>query len=150
MCRVLRRILPDTVAWLLGIAVRLAFLLSILANFPMQMLPFRQSLSRLAFGRDLEGRQYYALTYASLAGFYILAMTAKSIWTPLQLVGATAGALIAFFFPAFVVLRMLRLRAWVHVSKPGYWKANAWGLVVLGVVQAVTGVTAVVLNGRKT
>jgi hypothetical protein len=55
------------------------------------MWPYRESFSRVAFGRELDGIPFYALTYLSLAAFYGVAMVAGSIWVPIQLVGATAG-----------------------------------------------------------
>jgi hypothetical protein len=57
------------------------------------MAPYRESLSRLLTGRELEGAPFYLITYASLAGFYAVAMHSGSIWVPLQFVGATAGGL---------------------------------------------------------
>lgn len=143
----------------LGIIVRLGFLMSILANMPLQMLPYRQSFARLVLGGDHEfaGLGYSIVTYGSLAIFYFIAMAAKSIWVPIQLVGATAGAAIAFFFPAAVALAVVRewQRRGVHAGpagdliKAGYWKTNAWILVAIGVVQVVTGITAIILERSK-
>lgn len=45
------------------------------------------------------------MTYVVLAGVYASALLAHSVWGPLQLIGATAGALIAFIFPALLILR---------------------------------------------
>lgn len=59
------------------------------------MAPYRESLSRLLTGRELSGVPFYLLTYASLAGFYFVAMHSGSIWVPLQFVGATAGGRVA-------------------------------------------------------
>lgn len=58
---------------------------------PLQMWPYRESLSRLCFGQELTGAPFYLVTYASLAVIYATAMASFSIWVPLQLVGATAG-----------------------------------------------------------
>lgn len=77
---------------------------------PPQMAPYREALSRLLAGRELGGPPFYLLTYASLAAFFWVAMHSGSIWVPLQFVGATAGALIAFIFPAWVALAVVRLR----------------------------------------
>jgi hypothetical protein len=41
----------------------------------------------------------------SAALFFSVAMVSGSIWVPIQFVGATAGALIAFIFPALVALK---------------------------------------------
>eukprot|EP00887_Chlorella_sp_A99_P002185 scaffold21.g2185.t1 len=124
--------------------VCLSFLLSVCSIFPMQMAPYRESLSRVLAGAELRGAPYYLLTYASLALFYGTATVAGSIWRPLQFVGATAGALIAFFFPAWVTLRALESdrAAAAAAASPRYWRWSAWALVVLGAVQAVTGVAA--------
>ena len=143
----------------LGIIVRLGFLISILANMPLQMLPYRQSFARLVLGGDHEfaGIGYSIVTYGSLIIFYSIAMKAKSIWVPIQLVGATAGAAIAFFFPAAVALAVVKewRRAGVHAGpagtpiKYGYWRINSWVLVVIGVVQVVTGITSIVLERKR-
>ena len=62
------------------------------------------SLNFLLTGRELEGAPFYLITYASLAGFYAVAMHSGNIWVPLQFVGATAGGLgwagLAPFLPA--------------------------------------------------
>jgi sodium-coupled neutral amino acid transporter 2 len=140
------------VAAVLGAAVRFGFLMSILANVPFQMLPYRQSLARLTLGGDNEfaGLGYFAVTYISLALFYAVAMAAKSIWVPIQLVGATAGAAIAFFYPAAVALAVAREPAAAPAVHGGYYWVNAWALVVAGAVQVVTGTAAVWLgeNGK--
>jgi len=135
----------------MGVTIRFSFLLSILANFPMQMLPYRESATRLMLREsNLEGGMYYAITYGSLAVFYLVAMSAKSIWIPLQIVGATAGALIAFFFPAAIALRTLRLHAWQDTQRrPAYWIVNSWALIALGAVQVVTGVGALLLDSSR-
>lgn len=75
----------------------------------MQMAPYRESFSRLLVGRELSGGAYYLLSYGSLAAFYAIAMNSGSIWVPIQFVGATAGALIAFIFPALVALKAAAL-----------------------------------------
>lgn len=147
--------IPGILARVLGLIVRLAFLMSILANFPMQTLPYRDSFSRLILFRQNRlsphGAMYWVVTYGSLIAFYFIAISAKSIWTPLQLVGATAGAYIAFFAPAMVALMSLKRRGLLATSpaaasaqeKPHYWKMNAWSLIVAGCIQAITGVAAV-------
>ena len=55
------------------------------------------------------GAGFYAVTYGTLAAVYAAALLARSVWGPLQLIGATAGALIAFVFPALLILRAERL-----------------------------------------
>jgi hypothetical protein len=155
-------LLPPAAARTLGLAVRVAFFLSILANFPLQMLPYRESFGRLLLRRKTRlvpsDPAYYFVTYASLALFYFVAMSATSIWTPLQFVGATAGAFIAFFCPAAIALATLRRRGLLATApaaasaqaSPGYWRFNAWALVVCGTVQAVTGIAAVFLTPPRT
>jgi hypothetical protein len=130
----------EIVAKIIGISVRLGFMVSILANMPLQMLPFRQSLARLVFRGDQEfsGLGYYGVTYGSVVAFYFIAMAARSIWVPIQLVGATAGAAIAFFYPALVALNVDN-----SMANSNYWRVNAWGLIIIGIVQVLTGVSAV-------
>jgi solute carrier family 38 (sodium-coupled neutral amino acid transporter), member 2 len=176
----LNSIVGATAGKILGISVRLGFMISILANMPLQMLPYRQSLARLILGGDQElaGVGYYMVTYGSLVAFYYIAMAATSIWVPIQLVGATAGAAIAFFYPAMVALAVVK--TWEDVSRDTggrasaaavvggqnealhmaaaptawdnintnfmYWRLNAWILIVIGAVQVVTGISAVLLN----
>jgi len=146
----LERIVGLTAGKILGILVRLGFMISILANMPLQMLPYRQSLARLVLGgdRELAGIGYYAVTYASLVAFYFTAMAATSIWVPIQLVGATAGAAIAFFYPAMVALAVATQMP-SHAYRIAYWRLNAWGLISIGAVQVVTGISAVLLEGKR-
>ncbi|KAL4444692.1 hypothetical protein ABPG77_002509 [Micractinium sp. CCAP 211/92] len=145
----LSRFVAPCLARVLYVAVRLGFLLSVVTIFPMQMAPYRESLSRLIAGTELSGPPYYLLTYGSLALLYWIAMHAGSIWVPIQFVGATAGALIAFIFPAWVALEALRRQDPGALAAQRYWRWNAYGLVALGIVQAVAGVTTVILNGSK-
>lgn len=147
-------VLSHHTAHVLGTIVRLGFLLSVVANFPIQMLPFRESLSNLLFGSNFDlgtGPLYYIISYSSLLVFYFIAMNSASIWTPLQLVGATAGALIAFVFPAMIGFKAVqRARASFGggVERPMYWILGGWMLVLLGVVQCITGIGAIVLEHR--
>ncbi len=48
------------------------------------------------------------MTYAVLAAVLAVSLLMHSVWGPLQLVGATVGALIAFIFPALLILRAER------------------------------------------
>ena len=144
-CSQLLPLVGPAAARSLGAVVRLGFLLCVLANVPMQMLPYRESLSNLLFRRDLGAAGFYTVTYVSLAVFYTAAVSASSIWTPLQLVGATAGAVVAFFMPAAVALKASAARG----EGGRYWRYNAWVLVGGGVVQMVTGVAAVVLAAPR-
>jgi len=129
----------------------MSFLLSVLANFPMQMLPYRESLLRV-ISRDREMKlnrsQFYLLTFGSLWAVYAVAVSAKSIWIPLQLVGATAGAVIAFFFPAMLGLSISNTTADDKIGKYPLilWRILAWSLIVLGVLQMVTGILSVMIH----
>jgi amino acid permease len=145
----LEPLVGPALARLLYILVRTGFLLSIITIFPMQMAPYRESLSRLLAGTELSGGPYYLLTYASLALFYFVAMHSGSIWVPLQFVGATAGALIAFIFPAWIALSAIRCRDPAALASQNYWKINAWGLIAIGIAQAVAGVTATLFFSHK-
>lgn len=135
-------LVPPGLARVFYIAVRLGFLLSVVTIFPMQMAPYRESLSRLLAGTELHGAPYYLVTYLSLALFYFVAMHSGSIWVPIQFVGATAGALIAFIFPAWVALAALRRCDLATVAAQRYWRWNAYALILLGVVQAIAGIAA--------
>lgn len=78
------------------------------------------------------GWGFYAVTYAVMAGVYVCALLTRSVWGPLQLVGATAGALIAFVFPALLILRSEGLPQ--VLGRPGHslWKhssVTSWLLV---------------------
>ena len=57
-----------------------------------------------------------------------------------------AGALIAFFFPAVVGLKALRLSQGAAEPEPRYWRGNAYALLGLGVVQVATGIAAVFIQ----
>jgi hypothetical protein len=58
-----------------------------------------------------------------------------------------AGALIAFIFPALVALKACdNQEGWGSHTSTLYWRANAWALIVLGIIQAVTGLAAVFLK----
>ncbi|KAI3424945.1 hypothetical protein D9Q98_008327 [Chlorella vulgaris] len=124
------------------VLVRLSFLCSIITIAPSQMAPYRESFSRLLVGRELSGGAYYLLSYGSLAAFYAIAMNSGSIWVPIQFVGATAGALIAFIFPALVALKAAALSEGEPLAAVRYWRWNAWALIVVGVLQAAAGITA--------
>ena len=132
-----------------GITVRCGFLLCVLSNVPLQMIPLRQSFAQLinlflANREDdreecsLEGVQYWAVTYGSLSLVFLVAMSVETVWTPLQLVGATAGAAIAFYFPALLLMREKNRNATIT--------GKAFVLLATGAVQLVTGIAAVVLQ----
>lgn len=145
----LEKIITRKLGFIIGLAVRLGFFLSILANFPMQMLPYRESLGRIMMGHDFSQRLTRIVTVVSMLLFYVVAMLSPNIYLPLQLVGATAGAVIAFFFPALIALKCARDRrlAWSFAHKL-HWQLGAYLLLVLGVVQQITGIAAVLLKTK--
>lgn len=121
----------------------------------MQMWPLRDSISKVLRGTDHvpAPTEFYNLTMACLVISLLASMTAGSIWGPLQITGATAGAFIAFIIPgllAFLVKGALRrnegqppspseapgIRSWALSSIFG------WALLGLGLLQAGTGVAS--------
>lgn len=143
------KLLGSEAGRLAGITVRCGFLLCVLSNVPLQMIPLRQSFAQLinlflANREDdreecsLEGVQYWAVTYGSLSLVFLVAMSVETVWTPLQLVGATAGAAIAFYFPALLLMREKNRNATIT--------GKAFVLLATGAVQLVTGIAAVVLQ----
>jgi amino acid permease len=139
---------------LAGIVVRFGFLLCVLSNVPLQMIPLRQSFGQLidlfldsrgkesSTGGRLEGPRYWGVTYGSLGLVYLVAMSVETVWTPLQLVGATAGAAIAFYFPAMLLLK--------KESRDTLTVTQASVLLGAGLVQLVTGIAAVALGHGET
>lgn len=132
----------------LDLLIRLGFLLSIVGVVPAQMWPYRAALGRLVLGRELEAiTTLRTISYISLALFWVLALLCKSIWLPIQLIGATAGAIIAFFLPGAVALAA-RHGQWGASRPHGYWTAWGWALIGLGVVQVVCGTAAALIFSR--
>lgn len=82
--------------------VRLSFLVSLLASFPLHMHPFRDSLWMLLFRQTLQGPGFWLVTYLALFGVYWAAAYITSIWEPLIILGSTAGVLVAFIFPGLL------------------------------------------------
>lgn len=86
------RLVPPVAARALSLLIQLGFLISVLGAFPAQMWPFRATLARLLLGREVEELGVLrAISLVALAGSWLLAGMAGSIWVPMQLVGATAG-----------------------------------------------------------
>lgn len=119
-------------------AVRLCYLASVITIYPMQMLPFKQAAIPLLLPPSLQGNStaVAAVIGLSMAFIYAAGVFSSSIWVPLQLVGATAGALIAFVFPG-----MLALHPAGH-GGAGWVRVAGWALIATGGVQAVTGVVS--------
>ena len=140
--------LPAWAARGLALGVRLAYLLSILASFPLQMKPLLDSLFWLrrpgtsyatlqaAVPRGLAYRGY---AYGALALALALAAALPSVWLPLQVVGTTAGSAIAFVLPG-----LLRLE--LEEGRRSAAAAGAALLVGLGLLQFLAGTLAVALR----
>ncbi|EFN52813.1 hypothetical protein CHLNCDRAFT_138482 [Chlorella variabilis] len=78
--------------------------------------------------------QFYALTYGILAAVYLVAVSLPSVWKPLQLLGATAGAVIACVLPGCLALSLVHWRLWSGAGAGGVL------LIALGLVLAVAGI----------
>lgn len=76
--------------------------------------------------------------------------TVAACWCSLcLLVGSGRAACRPQVLP-FVLLSVFHMDPSVYFSLlQRYWRWNAYGLVALGIVQAVAGVTTVILNGSK-
>lgn len=123
--------------------VRLSFLVSLLATFPLQMHPFRDSLWKLLFRQTLQGPGFWLVTYLTLGGVYWAAAYITSIWEPLIILGSTAGVAIAFIFPG---LLYASLREEVTESAGARRSRGVVGalLMVVGIVIGVAGLIRVV------
>jgi hypothetical protein len=67
-------------------------------------------------------------------------MQLPSVWKPLQLLGATAGAVIACILPGCLALSLGRGRLWSGAGVGGVM------LIALGLVLAVAGIASVSLH----
>lgn len=84
----------------LFLAVRISFGISLIAGFPLLMQSFRQSLWRLLFLQELlAGPGFLVVSWLILASTVLVAMKLSTVWIPLQLIGATAGAMVALILP---------------------------------------------------
>lgn len=136
---VLGPLLPSpTLLLLCCTAVRVSYLASVITIYPMQMLPFKQAAIPLLLPQHLQQHRgaVMGLVTVSMALIYLAGVFSGSIWVPLQLVGATAGALIAFVFPGMFALHPMGHAGarWVRVA--------GWALIVTGGVQGVAGVVS--------
>ncbi|PRW39228.1 putative sodium-coupled neutral amino acid transporter 6 [Chlorella sorokiniana] len=137
----LRELLPghDRLALVLALTVRLAYLLSLLAAFPLQAgtcLTLQEHLE----APPPQGWRFYALTYSTLVAVSAAAIAVPSIWEPLRLVGATAGAAIAFILPGALALS---LAGWRLCSGGG---AGGMLLIAVGLLLVVTGIAGTVVH----
>ncbi len=91
------------------------------------------------------------------AAAFALSLITRSIWEPLQIIGATAGGLIGFVFPGMLALHRPSpslmapeaQRAREDATGRAGTKANDLGasiLIALGILQCVAGVTAQVFS----
>ncbi len=141
---VLGPLLPSpTLLLLCCTAVRVSYLASVITIYPMQMLPFKQAAMPLLLPRHLQGHRgaVMGVVTVSMAVIYVAGVFSGSIWVPLQLVGATAGALIAFVFPGMLALHPMGHGGVRRVSVAG------WVLIATGVVQGVAGVVSALRSG---
>ena len=67
-------------------------------------------------------------------------MQLPSVWKPLQLLGATAGAVIACVLPGCLALSLVHWRLWSGAGAGGVL------LIALGLVLAVAGIASVALH----
>ncbi|KAI3429598.1 hypothetical protein D9Q98_005684 [Chlorella vulgaris] len=120
--------------------VRLGFLVSLLATFPLQMAPFRDSLFALLFRQQLQGPGLYLVTYLTLVGVYFSAAFITNIWQPLIILGSTAGVLIAFVIPGLLAASLDEALTETAADRRGRGTAG----ILLAVVGAVIGVAGLV------
>eukprot|EP00887_Chlorella_sp_A99_P003925 scaffold11.g3925.t1 len=121
-------------------AVKLAFVISLVASFPLQIGPLRDSLWRLLFRQELIASPGYFLVSAALViGAYFAAAWVTSIWVPLLILGSTAGAIIAFIIPGALGVAMDQELS----ESAGAARARQMGgaaLVAVGLVVGVGGI----------
>lgn len=137
-------LLPQRLAQAAFVAVRLGFLVSLLGTFPLQMGPLRDALWKLLFRQELQGPGLWLVTYGLLAAVYAGGAWIRDIWTPLVLIGSTAGVCIALIFPGLLALRTPELLT----EAPAAARARQAGgvfLIVVGLAMGVFGVLRVIL-----
>lgn len=123
--------------------VRLAFLISLLATFPLQMTPFRDSLWKLLFRQELQGPGFWLVTYLSLVCVYLAASAITSIWEPLMIIGSTAGVLVAFVFPGALGMAMGEELTESTTSRTSRGITGAV-LIIVGIVIGLAGIIRVI------
>jgi amino acid permease len=125
-------------------AVRIAFLISLIGIFPLQMAPLRDSLWKLLFRQDLTGPGLWLVTYILLAFVYWAATWVSSIWEPLVIIGSTAGVLMALIFPGLLAIATPEL---LTERSGARWGRATGGtiLVVVGLAIGVFGIMRVVM-----
>jgi hypothetical protein len=96
------------------------------------------------------------VTYGVTAAAFGLSLNTRSIWEPLQIIGATAGGLIGFVFPCMLALHRPS-PALVPAGAQGREHASGWtciktsdlgatSLIALGVLQCIAGIAAQVFT----
>jgi len=120
--------------------VRIAFLVSLLGVFPLQMAPLRDAIWQLFFGRQqLRGPGMWLVTYLLLGGVYEAAIWVKCIWEPLVVIGSTSGVALALIFPGVLAMKTPDLLTEAH-SAATWRKLIGAALVLIGTVLGVFGI----------
>jgi solute carrier family 38 (sodium-coupled neutral amino acid transporter), member 2 len=130
-------LLPKILAQGMFVAVRLGFLLGLLGTFPQLMAPFREASWMLIFRQELMGPGLLIVNFVALAAVYTVAVTSKTLFEPLVLLGSTAGVIVALIVPG-----LLELANWRYAG--GLTRLIATVLVMFGVVIGVCGVVRVI------
>jgi amino acid permease len=134
-------------AIIMATAVKLAFLINGAFSFPLYLWPLQSNLWAALYGEDgvdekMNNKKTFALTnYAVVAACAAVAAVVHDVQPPLALLGATVVGYLAFIAPAMLVLR--QKSHW-----EGRWgpTAAAWGMLVLGGLQAIAGILSVAIK----
>ncbi|KAH7618692.1 hypothetical protein Ndes2526B_g05609 [Nannochloris sp. 'desiccata'] len=128
-------------------AVKIAFLLNGAFSFPLYLWPLQSNLWAALHGEDganhrMNRRIIFTLTnYAVVAACAAIAAVVHDVQKPLALLGATVVGYLAFIAPALLALR-----------KNSHWDSRrgpqtaAWGMLVLGGLQAIAGILSVLVE----
>jgi len=98
-----------TAIGLVATAARFAIVLNVLGTFPLQMFPARASLAQLLFHKvpaDLSRATWSGLTLGLFLLSWGVALSVQSLDVALSFVGATAGMLMGYSFPALLFCRL--------------------------------------------
>ncbi|KAK9817231.1 hypothetical protein WJX72_011431 [[Myrmecia] bisecta] len=134
----LGKLVAAPLAQALVLAVRSTNVLSLWLSMPMLMFPLRAEVfTLLKQGTQPSNTVFFGVTYVLLGLCYVLAVFVTSMWTAASLVGATSGIMLAFLFPALIMIRADPCR-----SCCSWRKLCAWGMFGLGCVLAVAGVAS--------
>ena len=84
------------------------------------------------------------VTYGATAVLYLLSIVTPSIWGPIQIIGATAGAVIGFIAPG--MLALLPTEASLMPGQGSHWdQVPGWVLIGIGVLQGLAGIASQLL-----